>query len=133
MHTVPERYPAVAPLPPPPSSATLFRVLPYLAKLALSEKQLSWRLGVAFMCMVTSKAAGEWHQRLAGYPRPVGLQPPGSAYSSHRIPWWAMWSVLSVAAAAAAWLIGLGAKGVGMMPISPQVTFTGQSAHTPAA
>jgi hypothetical protein len=51
---------AVAPLPAPPKSGqSLTDVLPYLFKLALSEKQLSWRLGAAFVCMLVSKAAGE--------------------------------------------------------------------------
>jgi hypothetical protein len=50
----------VAPLPAPPTSGqSLTDVLPYLFKLALSEKQLKWRLGAAFACMLASKAAGE--------------------------------------------------------------------------
>lgn len=50
----------VAPLPAPPKSGqSLADVLPYLLKLALSEKQLKWRLGAAFACMLVSKAAGE--------------------------------------------------------------------------
>lgn len=48
----------IKPLPPPPPAATLKDVLPYLAKLALSEKQLYWRMALALVCMVTSKAAG---------------------------------------------------------------------------
>lgn len=49
----------VAPLPAPPKSGqSLADVLPYLLKLALSEKQLKWRLGAAFACMLVSKAAG---------------------------------------------------------------------------
>eukprot|EP00882_Tetradesmus_deserticola_P017533 GHRQ01018783.1.p1 GENE.GHRQ01018783.1~~GHRQ01018783.1.p1 ORF type:complete len:477 (+),score=203.35 GHRQ01018783.1:760-2190(+) len=49
----------VAPLPAPPKSGqSLTDVLPYLFKLALSEKQLKWRLGAAFACMLVSKAAG---------------------------------------------------------------------------
>jgi hypothetical protein len=51
-------FPAVPPLPPPPDSAKMASVLNYLAKLALSERQLAWRLGVAFLCMVLSKGAG---------------------------------------------------------------------------
>eukprot|EP00882_Tetradesmus_deserticola_P029132 GHRQ01032557.1.p1 GENE.GHRQ01032557.1~~GHRQ01032557.1.p1 ORF type:complete len:164 (-),score=29.10 GHRQ01032557.1:12-503(-) len=59
----------VAPLPAPPKSGqSLTDVLPYLFKLALSEKQLKWRLGAAFACMLVSKAAGGWepHNGLAG-------------------------------------------------------------------
>jgi hypothetical protein len=101
VHTVPERYPAVAPLPQPPSSATLSRVLPYLAKLALSEKQLSWRLGVAFMCMVTSKAAGESVTWAVQFPQAFrSAQLTGTPPSSHSIVWWAMLAVPPVAAAA---------------------------------
>lgn len=52
--------PAVAPLPAPPKSGeSLAHVLPYLMKLAMSEKALSWRLGAAFLCMLVSKAAGK--------------------------------------------------------------------------
>jgi hypothetical protein len=57
---------AVAPLPAPPKSGqSLADVLPYLLKLALSEKQLSWRLGAAFVCMLVSKAAGEMWRHTA--------------------------------------------------------------------
>ena len=52
-------FPALAPLPTPPQKTTLTSVLPYLAKLAFSEKQMKWRLGVAFICMIISKAAGK--------------------------------------------------------------------------
>jgi hypothetical protein len=48
----------VAPLPAPPASSSDWGVLPYLWNLALAEKQMSWRIGVAFMCMLISKAAG---------------------------------------------------------------------------
>ncbi|KAF8062057.1 ATM1 [Scenedesmus sp. PABB004] len=51
--------PAVAPLPAPPRSGeSLVEVLPYLLKLAMAERQLSWRLGAAFAFMLVSKAAG---------------------------------------------------------------------------
>lgn len=52
-------FPAVAPLPSPPRTADLGNVLPYLAKLAVGERQLLWRFGVALICMVTSKLAGK--------------------------------------------------------------------------
>jgi hypothetical protein len=48
----------VAPLPTPPASSSDWGVLPYLWNLALAEKQMAWRIGVAFMCMLMSKAAG---------------------------------------------------------------------------
>lgn len=60
--------PSLQPLPPPPSTANLTEVLPYLAQLALSEKQLYWRLGLAMICIVGSKAAalvGPWTFKLA--------------------------------------------------------------------
>ncbi len=47
-----------ADLPPPPKSASLVHVLPYLARLALADRQLYWRLGLAFLLMCLSKAAG---------------------------------------------------------------------------
>ncbi len=53
-----QKFPAVAPLPPPPAGAKLGEVLPYLAKLAMGERTLLWRLAIAFVCMVASKAAG---------------------------------------------------------------------------
>lgn len=50
----------VAPLPAPPaSSSSGWGVLPYLWELARAEKQMAWRMGVAFICMLMSKAAGE--------------------------------------------------------------------------
>ena len=45
-------------LPPPPKSTSLWHVLPYLTKLAVSDSQLYWRLGLAFALMIASKAAG---------------------------------------------------------------------------
>ncbi len=39
-------------------AAELHDVLPYLFKLALQEKTLYWRIGVALMCLVLSKTAG---------------------------------------------------------------------------
>eukprot|EP00878_Enallax_costatus_P016674 GHUV01017494.1.p1 GENE.GHUV01017494.1~~GHUV01017494.1.p1 ORF type:complete len:347 (+),score=102.06 GHUV01017494.1:358-1398(+) len=51
--------PEPAKLPPPPKSGEdLTHVLPYILKLALAEKQLSWRLGAAMILMLASKAAG---------------------------------------------------------------------------
>lgn len=50
--------PRPADLPPPPKSTSLLHVLPYLTKLAVSDAQLYWRLGLAFVLMVASKAAG---------------------------------------------------------------------------
>lgn len=45
-------------LPPTPKSSGLIDVFPYLAKLALSEKTLYWRLAGALALMVISKVAG---------------------------------------------------------------------------
>lgn len=50
--------PKPAQLPPPPKSTSLLDVLPYLTKLAVSDAQLYWRLGLAFVLMLASKAAG---------------------------------------------------------------------------
>ena len=50
--------PRPAELPPPPQSTSLLHVLPYLTKLAMSDAQLYWRLGLAFVLMIASKAAG---------------------------------------------------------------------------
>lgn len=50
--------PKPAQLPPPPKSTSLWDVLPYLTKLAVSDAQLYWRLGLAFVLMIASKAAG---------------------------------------------------------------------------
>ena len=52
------QVPKPAQLPPPPKSTSLWHVLPYLTKLALSDAQLYWRLGLAFVLMIASKAAG---------------------------------------------------------------------------
>lgn len=46
------------PLPPPPNSAKLADVLPYLVRVALGDPQLHWRLAVALGLLLTSKAAG---------------------------------------------------------------------------
>ncbi|GFR51367.1 hypothetical protein Agub_g13792, partial [Astrephomene gubernaculifera] len=51
-------YPAVPQLPTPPSSGTLYDVVPYLLRLALQERHLVWRLGAAMCCMVVAKMAG---------------------------------------------------------------------------
>lgn len=53
--------PKPAQLPPPPKSTSLLDVLPYLTKLAVSDAQLYWRLGLAFVLMIASKAAGTAH------------------------------------------------------------------------
>lgn len=49
---------APLPLPPTPKSSNFMDVFPYLAKLALSEKTLYWRLAAALALMVLSKVAG---------------------------------------------------------------------------
>ena len=46
-------------LPPTPKSSSLVDVFPYLAKLALSEKTLYWRLATALALMIASKVAGD--------------------------------------------------------------------------
>ncbi len=53
------QVPRPAQLPPPPKSTSLWHVLPYLTKLAVSDAQLYWRLGLAFALMIASKAAGQ--------------------------------------------------------------------------
>ena len=45
-------YHAPAPLPPTPSAATLGALMPYLAKLALGEGQLYWRVGGALIALI---------------------------------------------------------------------------------
>lgn len=45
-------------LPPAPPSASLNVVLPFLIQLAISEKQLYWRLAVALALLLLSKTAG---------------------------------------------------------------------------
>ena len=45
-------------LPPPPRGSGLLQVLPYLARLAATDPQLYWRLGVASVLLIISKAAG---------------------------------------------------------------------------
>lgn len=45
-------------LPPPPKSGNLLDVLPYLVRLAVADRQLWWRLGIAVLLMLASKAAG---------------------------------------------------------------------------
>ncbi len=51
--------PRPASLPEPPASSRLLDVMPYLLKLATSDRQLWWRLGGAVLLMFVSKAAGE--------------------------------------------------------------------------
>jgi len=46
-----KRIDVPAPLPPTPRAATLDAVLPYLAKLALGEGQLYWRVGAALVAL----------------------------------------------------------------------------------
>ena len=48
-------------LPPPPASSSLLEVGPYLLKLALSERNLWWRLAAALALMILSKSAGTRH------------------------------------------------------------------------
>lgn len=55
---VKHHVPRPAELPPPPKNTSLWHVLPYLTKLAVSDAQLYWRLGLAFALMIASKAAG---------------------------------------------------------------------------
>ncbi|KAK9836126.1 hypothetical protein WJX81_003499 [Elliptochloris bilobata] len=50
--------PRPASLPEPPSSSRLLDVMPYLLKLATTDRQLWWRLGGAVLLMFASKAAG---------------------------------------------------------------------------
>ncbi|KAK9905738.1 hypothetical protein WJX75_005420 [Coccomyxa subellipsoidea] len=45
-------------LPPTPSSSKLLDVLPYLVKLAVSDRQLWWRLGASVFLMLLSKSSG---------------------------------------------------------------------------
>mmetsp|Transcript_18042 Transcript_18042/g.50463 ORF Transcript_18042/g.50463 Transcript_18042/m.50463 type:complete len:853 (+) Transcript_18042:34-2592(+) len=45
-------------LPPPPKASTFTHVLPYLVRLALEERALLWRVGLAFLCLLFSKSAG---------------------------------------------------------------------------
>ena len=50
--------PRPASLPEPPASTRLVDIMPYLLKLATSDRQLWWRLGSAVLLMFASKAAG---------------------------------------------------------------------------
>lgn len=63
--------PRPAELPPPPKSTSLLHVLPYLTKLAVSDAQLYWRLGLAFTLMIASKAAGGHHAVKSLYMAPA--------------------------------------------------------------
>lgn len=45
-------YHPPAPLPPTPTAATLAALMPYLAKLALGERQLVWRVTGALMALL---------------------------------------------------------------------------------
>ncbi|GAB4819537.1 hypothetical protein N2152v2_006583 [Parachlorella kessleri] len=54
----PASYTPPTQLPPPPRSARLVDVLPYLVRLALGDPQLHWRLGVAMVLLLASKSAG---------------------------------------------------------------------------
>uniref|UniRef100_A0A1D2ABS2 ABC transporter B family member 25, mitochondrial n=1 Tax=Auxenochlorella protothecoides TaxID=3075 RepID=A0A1D2ABS2_AUXPR len=51
-------YTPPAHLPTPPDSASVKDLFPYITKLALSQSTLYWRLGVALVLLVGSKAAG---------------------------------------------------------------------------
>jgi hypothetical protein len=53
--TILSRPPA---LPPPPKSGNLLDVIPYLVKLAVSDRQLWWRLAISISLMLASKASG---------------------------------------------------------------------------
>lgn len=55
---IPKSATLPSPLPPSPKSATLLEVMPYLAKLALGESNLYWRLGAALTLLIFSKATG---------------------------------------------------------------------------
>jgi hypothetical protein len=52
--------PPVAELPPPPKTASTGAVASYLARLAVGERSLLWRVALAFVFMVISKTAGGW-------------------------------------------------------------------------
>jgi hypothetical protein len=45
-------------LPQPPLPGKPLSVLAYLAELAVTERQLAWRLALALVCMIISKGAG---------------------------------------------------------------------------
>jgi hypothetical protein len=51
-------YQPPVPLPPTPHAATLSAIWPYLARLALGEAHLYWRVAGALIMLVASKAAG---------------------------------------------------------------------------
>jgi ABC-type transport system involved in Fe-S cluster assembly fused permease/ATPase subunit len=50
--------PSPTPLPTTPKAATLEQVLPYLARLAVGEPQLYWRVAGALVALLLSKATG---------------------------------------------------------------------------
>lgn len=50
--------PSPSPLPTTPKAATLEQVLPYLARLAVGEPQLYWRVAGALVALLLSKATG---------------------------------------------------------------------------
>jgi len=50
----PASYTPPTQLPPPPRSAKLVDVLPYLMRLALGDPQLHWRLGKPVPCLFLS-------------------------------------------------------------------------------
>ena len=47
------------PSPPMHAPCRLVDVIPYIARLAFTERGMYWRLSVAFLCLVVSKGAGE--------------------------------------------------------------------------
>lgn len=67
-----DAFPAVKPLPAPPKVAHIGSVLSYLAQLAMTERQLTWRLGLALACMIISKGAGACGVLLRALPHSVG-------------------------------------------------------------
>lgn len=71
---------APLPLPPVPKSSNFMDVFPYLAKLALSEKTLYWRLATALGLMVLSKVAG-----ISFYPTSSQHVPACASLPEHRI------------------------------------------------
>ena len=79
--------PPVAPLPTPPDSTSAWSVATYLARLAVGEKQLLWRVGLAFVFMVRRRwrrhaVAHGWSGRLmpwSAVPECARKRAPSSA------------------------------------------------------
>lgn len=75
-------------LPPPPRGSGLLQVLPYLARLAATDPQLYWRLGVASVLLIISKAAGILlMSRMQGQIHKHGCPACICIGSLHRISW----------------------------------------------